>query len=123
MLHMQHEDCPSTFWGSRNAGADTTTDVDWAPENYGQLAVLLGRHRFEAAGGQSARDEFAEQRNLALLEQRDGLGGVGRHARLGGIPIHQRQVVVAGILGVGAKLLKDWPTLFNRGSLQGGCKV
>src|SRR5688572_571357 len=33
MLHMQHEDCPSTFWGSRNAGADTTPDVVRAPES------------------------------------------------------------------------------------------
>src|SRR6266496_1263665 len=37
-----------------------------------QFRVLLARDRLEAAGGQSAGNELAQQRNLALLQQRDG---------------------------------------------------
>ena len=66
----------------------------------GQIPALLVRYRFEAAGGQSPRNEFAEQRNLALLEQRDSFGGVGRHARFGGKPVHKWQVVIPGVFGV-----------------------
>src|SRR5439155_13163529 len=50
------------------------------------VPALLVRHRLEAAGGQSAGNELAQQRNLALLQQRDGPGRFRRHARLGGIP-------------------------------------
>ena len=53
-----------------------TAGVLWAPESSDKFPLLLVRHRFEAAGGQSARDEFAERRNLGMLEQRDGFGRV-----------------------------------------------
>ena len=53
-----------------------TAGVLWPPESSDKFPVLLVRHRLEATGSQAARDEFAEQRNLALLEQRDALGGV-----------------------------------------------
>src|SRR6266516_1207691 len=67
---------PSTFCGSRKVVTAMTAGVLWPPESSDKSPVLLVRHRLEATGSQAARDEFAEQRNLALLEQRDALGGV-----------------------------------------------
>ena len=61
---------------------------------------LFARHGLEAGGGQAAGDEFAHDGAFALFEQRDGFDRVPADRRLGGIPIHQRQVVVPGVLGV-----------------------
>src|SRR5438046_265865 len=100
-----------------------TADVLWVPESSNKIPVLLARDRLEATGGQSPRDEFAQQRNLALLQQRDGPGRIRRHARLGGIPIHQRQVVVAGVFFVAHELFQEFPALTGSHSLQGRSEV
>src|SRR2546430_6741215 len=60
----------------------------------------LARHRLEAGDGQAAGNELAHGGDFALLQQRHGFDRVLADGRLGGIPIHQRQVVVAGGLAL-----------------------
>ena len=58
-------------------------------------------------GGQAAGDVFPEEGDFRLRQQQRAFRRVGGDDGLGGIPIHQREVVVGGVLGVGEEGFDD----------------
>ena len=65
----------------------------------------------EFAGGHAAGDVFAENWDFGFGEQTDGLGRVRADDWLRRIPIHQGQIVVILVLGVGEQGFHDGCTL------------
>src|SRR5262249_24434916 len=64
--------------------------------------------------------------HLRVGGQFQSTGGVYLGQGFGGVPVHQRQVVVGSVLGVGQQAFKDVPAIFQkrlRHPLQGGRQV
>ena len=73
-------------------------------------------------GGRAADDETRHHRNPAPTGQGQRLGRIHGHERLDRIPVHQRQVVVAGILGMRHERRGDRPAGVERQPLERGAE-
>ena len=72
---------------------------------------------------QAPGDELVYERDFARAEHFGCPIGVGANDWLGGVPIHEREVVIVGILGVGEEVFEDGQALFDAQPLAGAGEV
>ena len=120
----------------------TSKTVDWlstfadylryAVDEVEPLGLIRGRSKAigEHSQGSRAADrgdalhgEGKEPRNLRVGRQPQGSGHIERDHRLGGVPHHQRLVVVGAVLTVGEECGYRVPPLLGRHPLQGAGDV
>src|ERR1043166_2336169 len=80
---------------------------------FGVGGFLFGR------GGHAAGGEFAGPGNFCFGQERDGARSAFARNWLGCIPIHERQIVIGSVLGVGDETSQNVAALIDGESLQG----